>query len=151
MADRQDEVVQVIAVLPDLVVGEHILAEVVVSGKASICSESVLNDSNFRFKGDLLEVQFFFIRLDDVRGRLGGAGTSDVGLSSSSWDLWANFMVLGERKLFVLVVGHDHKDSRGTEGLKLTDGESLKAVQVVDNLVGVVVDVVIPTLTLMAA
>jgi hypothetical protein len=149
MADRQDEVVQVIIIFSELIVGEHVLAEVVVSGMASICPRGVSNDSNFRLKGDLFDVQLLLIRLRDV-SRRDDDGGGDVGFRSGCWDLRADFMILSKWKLFVLIVGHDHEHSRGTKGLELADGESLTAVEIVDDLVGVVVDVAILVLSMTA-
>ncbi len=149
MADRQDEVVQVIIIFSDLIVGEHVLAEVVVGGMASICPKGISNDSNFRLKGDLFDVQLLLIRLSDVGWRDDDGG-SNVGFRSGCWDLRADFMVLSKWKLFVLIVGHDHEHSRGTKGVELADGESLKAVEIVDDLVGVVVDVAILVLSMTA-
>ena len=149
MADRQDEVIQVIIIFSELIVGEQVLAEVVVGGMASICPRGVSNDSNFRFKGDLFDVQLLLVRLSDG-GRRDDDGGSDVGFGCGCWNLRADFMVLSKWKLFVLIVGHDHEHSRGTKGLELADGESLKAVEIVDDLVGVIVDVAILVLSMTA-
>ena len=149
MADRQDEVVQVIIIFSELIVGEHVLAEVVVSGMVSICPRGVSNDSNFWLKGDLFDVQLLLVRLSDG-GRRSDVGGSDVRFRSGCWILRADLMVLSKWKLFVLIVGHDHEHSRGTKGLELADGESLKAVEIVDDLVGVVVDAAILVLSMTA-
>jgi len=150
MADRQDEVVQVIIIFSELIVGEHVLAEAVVGGMVTICPRGVSNDSNFWFKGDLFDVQLLLVRLSDGGRRDDDGGSSDVGFRSGCWNLRADFMVLSKWKLFVLIVGHDHEHSRGTKGLELADGESLKAVEIVDDLVGVIVDVAILVLSMTA-